>query len=77
MKRTLLWKLNGEKTRQLDINRPCQNSRMKSPFTVEEIQGVIKELPNGQSCGLDGICYEDVKSEYGKHEIDINSCFNA
>lgn len=31
---------------------------MNSPWTLEEIQGIINGLPNGKSCGLDGIYYE-------------------
>ena len=30
-------------------------------FSVDELEGIDKSCPNGKSCGVDGIFYEDLK----------------
>ena len=46
-------------------------------FSDQEIETVVKSLPNGKSAGLDGIKYEDVKRELDRVKGDLNSIFNT
>ena len=46
-------------------------------FTGEEIQNILRKLPNGKSQRLDGVRYEDVKREYDIKGVDIVRFFNT
>ena len=46
-------------------------------FSDQEIEAVVKSLPNGKSAGLDGIKYEDVKRELDRVKGDLISIFNT
>ena len=30
-------------------------------FSIDELEGIIKSCPNGKSCGVQGVFYEDLK----------------
>ena len=42
-------------------------------FSDQEIETVVKSLPNGKAAGLDGIKYEDVKRELDRVKGDLIS----
>ena len=68
------WDGNNTIGHQQGMER-CQDE--VPPFTVEEIQSVLRKLPNGKSPGLHGVRYVHVKKEYDEKGVDIISCFNT
>ena len=36
-------------------------------FRHEEIETIVKSCPNGKTCGIDGVSYEDVKAAWDDH----------
>lgn len=49
--------------------RNIQATKMKSPFTSEEIKQAVKSLKNNKSPGIDQICSEMIK--YGPEELNV------
>ena len=45
-------------------------------FQHEEIETVVKSCPNGKTCGIDGVSYEDVKAVWDKHGDTLVDVFN-
>ena len=33
-------------------------------FSIDELEGIVKSCPNGKSCGVDGVFYEDLKKMF-------------
>ena len=46
-------------------------------FRPEEIGTVVQTCPDGKSCGDDGVTYEDVKSNWEEHSLNITGIVNT
>ena len=45
-------------------------------FKHEEIETVVKSCPNGKTCGIDGVSYEDLKAVWDNHGHTLVDVFN-
>ena len=45
-------------------------------FQHEEIETVVKSCPNGKTCGIDGVSYEDVKAVWDEHGDTLVDAFS-
>ena len=45
-------------------------------FRHEEIETILKSCPNGKTCGIDGVSYEDVKASWNDHGDVLVDIFN-
>ena len=43
----------------------------------EEIETIVKKYPNGKSCGIDGVSYEDIKDNWLREGHNIVKIFNT
>ena len=50
-------------------------------FSLDELESIVKSCPNGKSCGVDGVFYEDLKKmfqsrsyQYSQH--NVNQSYN-
>ena len=60
-----------------DIYFERSNEEIEPVFTSEEIESIVKKCPNGKSCGIDGVSYEDIKDNWLREGHNIVKIFNT
>ena len=60
-----------------DIYFERSNEEIEPVFTSEEIESIVKKCPNGKSCGIDGVSYEDLKDNWLREGHNIVKIFNT
>ena len=50
-----------EENRYFDREAVMNTIHRGDSFSIEELEGIVKSCPNGKSCGVDGVFYEDRK----------------
>ena len=45
-------------------------------FSIDELEGIVKSYPNGKSCGVDGVFYEDLKKMFPDYGHVLTNILN-
>ena len=45
-------------------------------FSIDELEGIVKSCPNGKSCGVDGVFYEDLKKMFPDYGHVLTNILN-
>lgn len=66
-----------QETRRLEMYRPGTNEREEPPFTVQEVEAVIRKMKGNKAPGWDSVEVSVVKRAYKQIKISLLKLFNG
>ena len=65
-----------EENRCLDREAVMNTIHRGDYFSIDELEGIVKSCPNGKSCGVNGVFYEDLKKMFPDYGHVLTNILN-
>ena len=65
-----------EENRYFDLEAVMNTIHRGDYFSIDELEGIVKSCPNGKSCGVDGVFYEDLKKMFPDYGHVLTNILN-